>query len=102
MRLVITFSAVAALAGLLYLGSPLRGADDPIEDLRRDQSAIRTSAAASNAVACPTAGTCAGAAGISNASPPGAFKPVRTEVAVTGGGWSMRKRWMTPVLSSEK
>src|SRR5207248_134172 len=36
MRLVTYFSAVAALAGLLYLGSPLRGADDPIEDLRRD------------------------------------------------------------------
>jgi HEAT repeat protein len=36
MRLVTYFSAVAALAGLLYLGSPLRGANDPIEDLRRD------------------------------------------------------------------
>jgi HEAT repeat protein len=36
MRLLTYFSAVAALAGLLYLGSPLRGANDPIEDLRRD------------------------------------------------------------------
>src|SRR5262245_18229531 len=36
MRFVTSFSAVAALAGLLYLGSPLRGADDPIDDLRRD------------------------------------------------------------------
>jgi HEAT repeat protein len=36
MRFVTFFSAVAALAGLLYLGSPLQGAENPIENLRSD------------------------------------------------------------------